>query len=136
MVDISGKPPVIREARAGGTVMMAPETVKKIREGLVKKGEVLATARIAGIMAAKKTSELIPLCHNIEIECVGVDFEVLQDRINIECSARCTGKTGIEMEALAAVSGAALTIYDMCKAVDKSMVITDITLIEKKKYTS
>ena len=133
MVDVSGKPQTIRTARARGEIELAPETIVKINEGLMKKGDVLAVARIAGIIAAKKTYELIPLCHNIEIDCVNVDFEIKEDRIEIESTASCTGKTGIEMEALTAVSGAALAIYDMCKAIDKNMVISNITLIEKLK---
>jgi len=133
MVDVSGKEPVKRTAKAAGSVCMQPETVRLVRDGLVKKGDVLAAARIAGIAGAKRTWELVPLCHNIEIEHVGVDFQVLEDRIEIESTAACTGKTGIEMEALAAVSIAALTIYDMCKGVDKAMRIEGIRLVEKKK---
>lgn len=112
---------------------MDPGTVRMIREGLVQKGDVLAVARIAGITAAKKTYELIPLCHQVAIDHVGVDFRIREDGVDIESTASCTGRTGIEMEALSAVSGAALAIYDMCKAVDKSMRITDIVLAEKTK---
>ncbi|HEB11308.1 MAG TPA: cyclic pyranopterin monophosphate synthase MoaC, partial [Spirochaetales bacterium] len=109
------------------------ETVELIRSNLMEKGDVLSVARIAGISAAKKTSELIPLCHNIAIDQVTVDFAVKDDGIEIKSSALCTDKTGIEMEALTAVSLAALTIYDMCKAGDKSMVISNIRLLAKTK---
>ena len=133
MVDVSGKPSVRRVARAKGKIRLQAETLELIKEGLVKKGDVLATARIAGISAAKKTSDLIPLCHNIEIDCVNVDFEIEENGIRISTEAVCTDKTGIEMEALTAASIAALTIYDMCKAVDKKMVISDVCLLEKTK---
>ena len=133
MVDVSNKEKVRRTARASGTINLKPETIALINDGLVKKGDVLAVARIAGIMAAKKTSDLIPLCHNIEIDHVEIQFDVGDGKINIQASATCTDKTGIEMEVLTAVSVAALTIYDMCKAADKNMVIGDITLLEKTK---
>lgn len=133
MVDISRKPRVKRRASAFARVSLKRETVELIRSNLMKKGDVLSVARIAAISAAKKTSELIPLCHNIAIDQVTVDFTVKDDAIEIESSALCTDKTGIEMEALTAVSLAALTIYDMCKAVDKSMVISDIRLLSKTK---
>ena len=135
MVDVSEKPRVRRTARASGAVMMNAETLRLIRENLLKKGDALAVARVAGIAAAKRTAELIPLCHNIRIDQVLVDFRLNADRVCIEASAICTESTGIEMEALTAVSVAALTLYDMCKAVDKSMRITDILLIEKTKGT-
>jgi cyclic pyranopterin phosphate synthase len=112
---------------------MAPSTIDLVRANGMAKGDVLATARIAGIMAGKKTSDLIPLCHNIEIDRVAVDFTVEDDRIVIESLAICTDKTGIEMEALTAASVAALTIWDMCKAVDKKMHIEGLTLLEKTK---
>ncbi|HOX12620.1 MAG TPA: cyclic pyranopterin monophosphate synthase MoaC [Spirochaetia bacterium] len=133
MVDVSGKPRVRRTARAEGFVFLAPGTVRLVRENALAKGDVLAAARLAGILAAKRTSDLIPLCHNIEIEHVEVRLEVLDDRIRIEASAACTDKTGIEMEALTAVSVAALTVYDMCKAVDKGMRIEGVRLLEKTK---
>ncbi len=135
MVDVSGKPRVRRTARASGRIDLAPETVALVRANRLEKGDVLAAARIAGVMAAKRTSELIPLCHNIEIEHVDVDLRVEDGGIAIEAAAVCTDKTGIEMEALVAVSAAALTIYDMCKAVDRSMVIRDVRLVEKTKET-
>ncbi len=136
MVDVSAKPRVRRTARAEGCILLAPETLKLVRENQIAKGDVLAAARIAGIQAAKRTSDLIPLCHNIEIEHVDVLLEILSDRIRIEASSVCTDKTGIEMEALTAVSVAALTIYDMCKAVDKGMRIEGIRLLEKVKESA
>ncbi|MCP5452729.1 MAG: cyclic pyranopterin monophosphate synthase MoaC [Spirochaetaceae bacterium] len=136
MVDVSGKGRVRRTARAACAVVMAPSTIELIRANGMAKGDVLATARIAGIMAGKKAAELIPLCHNIEIDRVAVDFELLSDRVAIESLAVCTDRTGIEMEALTAASVAALTIWDMCKAVDKGMRVDGLTLIEKTKGTT
>jgi cyclic pyranopterin monophosphate synthase len=133
MVDVSGKPAARRTATASGRVLMRPETVDLIRKNLLEKGDVLAVARIAGIGAAKRTSDLIPLCHNIAIDRVQVDCRLLEDGVEIVAAAVCTDRTGIEMEALTAVAIAALTIYDMCKAVDRSMRITDIRLLEKTK---
>ena len=133
MVDISGKKIVHREATASGTIYLQHETIKMIKNNLIKKGDVLSIARIAGIMGAKKTFELIPLCHNIPINKIDVHFDIKKDRINIRSKAICDAKTGIEMEALTAVLIACLTIYDMCKAVDKSMIISDIKLEEKTK---
>lgn len=133
MVDVSGKKPVKRTARAAGKITLAPRTVELVRANGIAKGDVLATARIAAVMGAKRTAELIPLCHNIEIEHVAVDLRLVGDGVLIEATAACTDKTGIEMEALTAVSVAALTIWDMCKAVDKSMRIGDIVLLEKTK---
>jgi len=133
MVDIGAKKMAYREAVAQGRIYLRPETVRLVKEQNIKKGEVLGVARIAGIQAAKKTFELIPLCHNIPINKIDIDFDVKKDRIDITASASCDWKTGIEMEALTAVSAAALTIYDMCKAVDKEMRITDIMLKEKTK---
>ena len=133
MVDVSGKPRVRRMARAAGKIMLSTATIAKIQGNEIAKGNVLATARVAGIMAAKRCSDLIPLCHNIEIEHVEVDFAVGEGEIAITAKTLCTDKTGIEMEALTAVSVAALTIYDMCKAVDKSMRIEGIHLVEKTK---
>lgn len=134
MVDVSPKDIVHREASASGSVYLQPETIRLIRENLVKKGDVLAVARIAAISGAKKTFDLIPLCHNIPINSIDVSFDVKEDRIDIRSKAVCDAKTGIEMEAITAVSIAALTIYDMCKAVDKQMVISDIKLEEKTKH--
>jgi cyclic pyranopterin monophosphate synthase len=133
MVDVSGKPRVRRTARAEGKILLAPSTIAKIKGDAIAKGNVLATARVAGIMAAKRCSDLVPLCHNIEIEQVEVNFVVGEAEIAIGARAICTDKTGIEMEALTAVSVAALCIYDMCKAVDKGMRIEGIRLAEKTK---
>ena len=133
MVDVREKDDTIRVATARGRVLMRPETLRRIRAGGVRKGDVLAIAQVAGVMGAKRTSDLIPLCHPLPI--TGVDLELtLDDRasaVDIQASARVVGKTGVEMEALAAVSAAALTIYDMCKAVDKEMVIDQIRLVHK-----
>lgn len=133
MVDVSGKPRVKRSAKAEGRIILASATIAKIRGDEIAKGNVLATARVAGIMAAKRCSDMIPLCHNIEIEHVEVDFAIGECEIAISAKTLCTDKTGIEMEALMAVSVAALTIYDMCKAVDKAMRIEGIHLVEKTK---
>ena len=133
MVDVSSKPKVRRTARAEGKIRLLPETLERIRENLIDKGDVLAAAKLAGIAGAKRTAQLIPLCHNIAIDWVDVQFELQRDSIHITATAVCTDKTGIEMEALTAVSIAALTIYDMCKAVDKNMAIGDIRLLEKVK---
>lgn len=132
MVDVSGKEITVREAVAAGTVQMKPETMRLIREGSAK-GNVLATARVAGIMAAKRTYELIPLCHQVPLDSVAIDFELDEEnyRVDIQATARCAWSTGVEMEALTAVSIAALTIYDMCKAVDRSMTVGDIRLLRK-----
>jgi cyclic pyranopterin phosphate synthase len=133
MVDVGAKPVTQREAVARGTVHMRPHTLRLIRSGKIAKGEVLAVARIAGIMAAKRTAELIPLCHPLPIEVAGIDFAARgRDALEIEARVKVGGKTGVEMEALTAVSVAALTIYDMCKAVDREMVISDIRLMEKR----
>lgn len=132
MVCVGGKGITERAAEARAEISMKPETLKLIRDNALKKGDALACARIAGIQAAKRTWELIPLCHNIPIESVTVDFnDNGDDRIYITARASCTYKTGIEMEALTAVSVAALTVYDMCKAVDRSMSIENVRLIEK-----
>lgn len=133
MVDVSDKPRIKRTAKAACSIRMAPATVALVRANGLAKGDVLATARIAGILAAKRTAELIPLCHNIEIDRVALDFAVHDDRIDIESLAVCVDKTGIEMEALSAAGIAALTIYDMCKAVDKGMVIDGLRLLSKTK---
>ncbi|MGD8973656.1 MAG: cyclic pyranopterin monophosphate synthase MoaC [Desulfobacterales bacterium] len=133
MVDVSAKKPSVRVAVAGGAVFMKPVTFDLIRNQKVKKGNVLETARIAGIMAAKKTSDLIPMCHPLNITHVQVDFvlEKTKSCIMIEGSVRTIDQTGVEMEALTAVSVAALTIYDMCKSYDREMTISDIQLLQK-----
>lgn len=133
MVNVSGKPVSKRTAVASGSVRMATDTVAKLREGTLKKGDALATARIAGIMGAKKTSELIPLCHPLPIDDIAVGLELKEYAVEIEATVTSTARTGVEMEALTAVSVTALTLYDMCKAVDKGMVIADITLKSKTK---
>jgi cyclic pyranopterin phosphate synthase len=136
MVDVSHKPVSRREAVARGEIRLQKSTVALIQKNKIAKGNVLATARIAGILAAKKTGELIPLCHPLPISHCEVNFEIPKsaDRIIITASAKITAQTGVEMEALTAVSIAALTIYDMCKAVDKTMRITDVRLISKTKF--
>ena len=133
MVDVTGKQPTVRVAVAGGSVFMQPQTFQLIRDQKVKKGNVLETARIAGIMAAKKTSELIPMCHPLHLTHVQVDFEPdeAKNRIGIKASVRTIDQTGVEMEALTAVSVAALTLYDMCKSYDREMRISEILLLEK-----
>ena len=133
MVDVGDKPDTDRVAIAGGMVFMQPETLRLIREGAIKKGDVLTVARIAGIMAAKRTSELIPLCHPLPLTHVDVELTLddEQSAVRVVATARTRGKTGVEMEALTAVSVAALTIYDMAKAVDRAMKLSDIRLLEK-----
>ena len=132
MVDVSPKAETARTATARGRIVMAPETLKLIREGRAGKGDVLGVARLAGIMAAKRTSDLIPLCHPLMISKVSVDLEPEgDDAIVIEATVSLTGKTGVEMEALTAVSIAALTVYDMVKAADRGMRIEDIRLVHK-----
>jgi len=134
MVDVGGKPSTLREAVANGAVYMKKETLRLIVSGKIVKGNVFDTARLAGIMAAKKTCELIPLCHQLNLHNVSVDFNIdhKRKRVVIESRAKCTGNTGVEMEALTAVTVAALTVYDMCKAVDRGMIISDIMLLEKR----
>ncbi len=131
MVDVSAKAVTAREAVAAGRIDMSDEAARAIAEGLVKKGDVLAVARVAGIMAAKKTADLIPLCHPIALSAVTVDFTLDDHGVTVEATARTAGQTGVEMEALAATSVALLTIYDMAKALDKAMVIRDVRLIAK-----
>ena len=135
MVDVSAKPTQLREAVASAEIRLQRSTIRLIQKDQVAKGNVLAAARLAGILAAKKTGELIPLCHPLPISHCEVNFDIpkSQDRIIITASARITAQTGVEMEALTAVSVAALTIYDMCKAVDKTMRVTDVKLISKTK---
>ena len=133
MVDVGSKPATHRVAVATGRIEMQPATLALIESGSAKKGDVLGIARIAGIMAAKKASELIPLCHPLALTRVAVDFEILADRCSVQSTAtvETVGPTGVEMEALAAVQVALLTIYDMCKAVDRDMVITRVMVLEK-----
>lgn len=133
MVDVGDKPVTQRRAVAGATVTMAPETGALIRSGGVAKGDVFAVARLAGIMAAKRTGDLIPLCHPIGLDAVTVDFTLADDdkSVAITAAANVTGRTGVEMEAMTAASVAALTIYDMCKAVDRAMTVTGIHLLHK-----
>ena len=133
MVDVTAKDITRRQARAAGSIFMEPETLALIESGGVKKGDVLSVARIAGIMAAKKTYELVPLCHPLALTGINMDFEFDQENsaVHIEAACKLKGRTGVEMEALAAVSVATLTIYDMCKAADRSMRITDIRVIHK-----
>jgi cyclic pyranopterin phosphate synthase len=133
MVNVGEKAVVRRTATAAGRIRLAPETVELLKQRALPKGDALNTARIAGIMAAKRTPDLIPLCHGIELTSVDVDFEVEENGISISATARASDRTGVEMEALTAVNVAALTIYDMCKAVDKEMRIDDIRLVEKTK---
>lgn len=133
MVDVSTKPIQQREAVARGEIFLQPETLRRIQANEIAKGNVLATARLAGIMAAKKTGDLIPLCHPLAISHCEINFETCADRIAITAATRIAAQTGVEMEALTAVTVAALTIYDMCKAVDKSMEISKIRLISKTK---
>jgi cyclic pyranopterin monophosphate synthase len=133
MVDVGEKAVVRRTAVAGGHVRMSPGTVELLREKALPKGDALNTARIAGVMAAKRTPDLIPLCHGLNLTSVDVEFEVGKEEIGIVATARASDRTGVEMEALTAVSVAALTIYDMCKAVDKGMVIGGVRLLEKTK---
>ena len=134
MVDVSEKPETVREAVASGSVSMKKTTLRMIRDGKMSKGDVLGVARVAGIMAAKKTSEIIPMCHPLNITSVEVSFEYDEkgSRIQIESKVKIKGMTGVEMEALTAVAAAALTVYDMCKSVDRRMIISDILLLEKR----
>ena len=144
MVDVGHKAPTAREATAAGHVLLQPATLAAIAAGTVPKGEVLAVARVAGIMAAKRAGDLIPLCHPLPIDSVSVDFDIPEPvpgdagpvKLGIRATARITARTGVEMEALTAVTLAALTIYDMCKAIDKQMVIGDVRLLAKTGGTS
>jgi len=131
MVDVSAKSESVREAVASGRVLLSPVTVQLLRDNAVPKGDVLGTARIAGILAAKRTSDLIPLCHPLPITSVTLDLTIVDTGVEISATVRVTGKTGVEMEALTAVSVAALTVYDMVKAVDRNAIITDIRLEHK-----
>ncbi|WP_035299830.1 cyclic pyranopterin monophosphate synthase MoaC [Brevibacillus thermoruber] len=132
MVDVSDKEETRREAVAKSRITMKPETLERIREGRVSKGDVLAVAQVAGVMAAKKTWELIPMCHPLPLTGIDIRFAFVgSDTLDVEATVRTTGKTGVEMEALTAVSAAALTVYDMCKAMDKGMVIGPTCLMSK-----
>jgi cyclic pyranopterin phosphate synthase len=135
MVDVGKKAVVRRTATAAGRIRMSPETVDLLREKALPKGDALNTARIAGVMAAKRTPDLIPLCHGLNLTSVDVEFEVGEGEIGIVATARASDRTGVEMEALTAVSVAALTIYDMCKAVEEEMEIGEVRLLTKTKET-
>ncbi len=134
MVDVSGKEMTARSAVAAGHISMSGPCFALVAQGRMKKGDVLGVAQVAGIMAAKRTSELIPLCHPVQTTHCSVEFAMLPEKHQIaaSCTVRCQGQTGVEMEALTGVSAALLTIYDMCKAADKGMVISDIHLVEKR----
>lgn len=133
MVDVSEKPDTVRTAVAAGRVLVNAETFELIKTGGIKKGDVLSVSQVAGIMGAKKTPDIIPMCHPIMISGVDIDFELNEKELAVEikATAKCTGATGVEMEALTAVSVAALTVYDMCKAVQRDMVISDVRLLKK-----
>lgn len=131
MVNVNEKDDSRRVAVAKGSIRMKTDTINLVKQGLIKKGDVLSVAQVAGIMGAKKTSDFIPMCHNIFITGADIRFNILENEIEIEAEVSTVGKTGVEMEALSAVSMAALTIYDMCKAVDKDMVIENIRLMKK-----
>lgn len=131
MVDVSEKAVTYRTAKAAGRVWMNPETLEKVRQGSMAKGDVLAVAQVAGIMAAKRTWELIPMCHPLPLTSINITFAFQDNALDIQAQVKCSGETGVEMEALTAVSAAALTVYDMCKAVQRDMVIDQIRLLEK-----
>jgi cyclic pyranopterin monophosphate synthase len=135
MVDVSAKPLSTRTAVAAGTISLAKETIDLIRANEIAKGDVIATAKIAGIQAAKQTAHLIPLCHPLPLSEIKVDLDLRKDGAEVRCTARTVAQTGVEMEALTGVSVALLTIYDMCKAVDKQMQISEVRLLEKTKRT-
>ncbi len=133
MVDVSNKTSQLRRASASGKIFLASDTIKLIRQNQIQKGDVLTVAKIAGISAAKRTPHLIPLCHPLTIDNISVQLHITENGIDVESEVKCVGKTGVEMEALSAVSVALLTIYDMCKAVDKNMQIGEIKLLTKEK---
>jgi cyclic pyranopterin phosphate synthase len=133
MVDVGGKPVQRRIARAEGRISLCPQGVALLRENRLRKGDALTVAQVAGITAAKRTAELIPLCHPLGLDHVSVDLAVVDDGVTVTAEARCLGRTGVEMEALTAVSMALLTIYDMCKSVDRGMQIDGVRLMEKRK---
>jgi cyclic pyranopterin monophosphate synthase len=134
MVDISDKPMTVREAIAKGSVYMKPETLRLITDKKIPKGDVFCVSMVAGTMAAKYVGSLIPMCHALNVASVNIDFDIdkRKNKVDIRAQAKITGQTGVEMEALTAVSVAALTVYDMCKSVDKEMIISDIMLVEKR----
>jgi len=133
MVPVGGKPVQQRTARAIGRISISPEALRLVRESQLRKGDALGVARLAGIMAAKRTAELVPLCHPLPLDHVAVDLRVLEDGIEAVAEVSCHGRTGVEMEALCAVEVALLTVYDMCKSVDRDMTIGGIRLLEKTK---
>ena len=133
MVDVGDKPDSFRTARAAGSIRLSSRAVDLIRKNEMLKGDVITTAEIAGVQAAKKTWDLIPLCHNISLNKIAVTALLTEDGVEVESEARCRGRTGVEMEALTAVTVALLTVYDMCKAVDESMLIKNVHLVEKIK---
>ncbi len=132
MVDVSGKDVTDRLARARGEILMQADTVRLIADNRIAKGNVIETARLAGIMAAKRTADLIPLCHPLNLTAIDLEFEIAEDRVRVSAEARISARTGVEMEALTAVTAALLTIYDMCKAVDRGMVLSEVRLVEKQ----
>jgi len=134
MVDVGGKTPQLRIARAAGRIGLSKDTVDQIGQNQMRKGDVLGTAQLAGIQAAKQTPQLIPLCHPLVIDKIGIELKLEKDGVAAESEVRCHGRTGVEMEALTAVAVALLTVYDMCKAVDKNMQIGDIRLLSKEKH--
>lgn len=133
MVDVGGKDPTRRTAAAAGRVLVNSQTMEKIKSGGMKKGDVLTVAQIAGVMGAKRTPEIIPMCHPVQVDGIDLELSLDEERCSVEIRAEvsCAGRTGVEMEALTAVSAAALTVYDMCKAIQRDMVIADIRLLEK-----
>ena len=133
MVNVGAKPVQFRRAVATATLVCQPATIRALRAQALPKGDVLAVANVAGIQAAKRTGELIPLCHPLGLSCVAISFAVQRDRLVVTCAAETSAQTGVEMEALTGASVAALTLYDMCKAVDKTMRVTDVKLISKTK---
>lgn len=133
MVNVGDKPSQLRIAKAEGTILLAPETIQLVKDNNMKKGDVLTVAQIAGIQAAKQTASLIPLCHNLLLTKVDVKLELTENGVLAKSEVHCIGQTGVEMEALTAVSVALLTVYDMCKAVDKGMVVERVRLVEKVK---
>lgn len=131
MIDVGGKPVTLRTARASARLTATPETIRRIRAGTLEKGDAVATARVAAIMAAKRTSEIVPLCHPLPLDNVEISIDFAADAVLLEAVVRATARTGVEMEALVAVSAAALTIYDMCKAIDQGMTVEAVRLEEK-----
>ena len=132
MVDVSGKEVTDRLARARGEILMQADTVRLIADNRIAKGNVIETARLAGIMAAKRTADLIPLCHPLNLTAIDLEFEIAEDRVRVSAEVRISARTGVEMEALTSVTAALLTIYDMCKAVDRGMVLSEVRLVEKQ----